>query len=235
MYKKLSILFILSLLILSCVSIPKETVVLSKTLGNDLEILHNSHRNIANIYFEEIKNNINIFVDEVYSPFVIHYVLQVELEKSKNGQESLYSAIEQAGKTGGKKETDEALNVMQEFQEAALAQINFKRKELLAPILNQEREVLSSINQSYENAVYANATITGYLESIRKVKEAQKEALALVGLKDLDVKMTGSLLKISQGVNDAIEVGKEIDIKSDDAYEQLEKVSNKIKGLTTKN
>jgi hypothetical protein len=235
MKKTFSILIILSFTILSCVSIPKQTVILSKTLGNDLEVLHNSHRNMANIYFEEIKNNINTFVDEVYSPFVIHYVLKAELKKSKNGNESLYSAIEQAGKTGGKKEIDEALNVMQEFQEAALAQIKFKRNELLAPILIQEREVLGSINQSYENAVYANATVTGYLESVRKVKEAQKEALALVGLKDADVKMISTLLKISHGVNDAIEIGKKIDLESDDAYEQLEKVSNQIKNLTTKN
>lgn len=147
----------------------------------------------------------------------------------------MYSIIEEAGKTGEKKETDEALKVMQEFQEAALVQIKSKRNELLAPILMQERKVLSSINQSYENTVYANATITGYLESIRKVKEAQNEALALIGLKDADVKMTRTLLKIAQVVNDAIEVGKKIDIKSDDAYEQLEKVSNQIKNLTTKN
>ena len=47
------------------------------------------------------------------------------------------------GKKGGKDETEEALNVMLEFQEAANRQINAKKNELLSPILQQEREVLS--------------------------------------------------------------------------------------------
>jgi hypothetical protein len=219
----------------SCVSIPKETVLLSKTVGNDLEILHNAHQNMVNIYFGEIKNNINNFVDDVYAPFIIHFVLKAELEKSKKGNPSLYSAIEQAGKTGGKVETDEALKVMQEFQEAALFQINFKRKELLTPILKQEREVLQNINNSYANIIYANSTVTGYLESIRKVKEAQGEALAMIGLEGADTKITNSIVKISEGINKAIETGKKIDIKSDEAFSQFESISNKIKELTNKN
>lgn len=117
-----------SLLLVSCASIPKETVTLSKTIGSDLQILHNSQRNMVQLYYNGIKHNINAFIDDVYAPFIIHHVLEIELNKHKRGESSIYGIIENAGKKGGKDETEEALNVMLEFQEAANRQINAKKK-----------------------------------------------------------------------------------------------------------
>jgi hypothetical protein len=78
----------------------------------------------------------------VYAPiyhisYIIHHVLQFELEKYKNGEFSLYGVIETAGKTNGKNETEETLKMIMEFQEAANNQISNKRNELLQPILIQ--------------------------------------------------------------------------------------------------
>ena len=84
-----------------------------------------------------------------------------------------------------KNETEEALNVMLEFQEAANQQINAKKAELLSPILQQEREILSAIDQSYQNTIYANTTLTCLpLYSVRQgSKESQKRsAFPLSGL-----------------------------------------------------
>lgn len=115
-----------SLLLVSCASIPRETVILSKTIGSDLQILHDSHRNMVQLYYNGIKLNVNTFIDDVYASFVINHVLEAELNKHKRGESSIYGIIENAGKTGGKAETEEALNVMLEFQEAANQQINTK-------------------------------------------------------------------------------------------------------------
>lgn len=83
---------------MSCASIPKETVTLSKTIGSDLQILHDSHRNMVQLYYNGIKLNINTFIDDVYAPFIIHHVLEVELNKHKRGESSIYGIIENAGK-----------------------------------------------------------------------------------------------------------------------------------------
>ena len=83
MKKKILILFILSLIILSCVSIPKETVDLSKTIGNDLEILYKTHHELIKQKFEMMKADINAFVDDKYAPFIVHYVLKNQLEQSQ--------------------------------------------------------------------------------------------------------------------------------------------------------
>jgi hypothetical protein len=223
-----------SLLMASCASIPKETVTLSKTIGSDLQILHDSHRNMVQLYYNGIKGNVIAFIDDVYAPFVIHHVLEVELNKHKRGESSIYGIIENAGKTGGKGETEEALNVMLEFQEAANQQINVKRNELLSPILQQEKEILSTIDQSYQNTIYANATLTAYLVSVRKVKESQNEALSIVGLNGLDTTVTNRLVELSGFVDMALEKGEKIDIKSSEAQQQIEDIVNKIKELTNK-
>ena len=85
---------ILILLILgSCASIPKETVILSQTLGKDLAVLHKSHKSVVELYYEKITDDITNFIDDVYAPFVIHYVLKVELENHQKGKPSLYGEL----------------------------------------------------------------------------------------------------------------------------------------------
>ena len=225
---------ILALLFAACASIPKETVLLSKTLGNELQTLHNSHRNVVDIHFKKIENDINSFVDDVYAPFVIHYALKSQLKSYKAGKTSLFGIIEIAGKIEGKKEAKAAIDVMQEFQEAALKQIESKRHELLLPIKKQHSELIKSINQSYQTASYANATLTAYLQSLRKLKGSQQEALSKIHLDGADTLITKSLLEVSKRVEQAVKTGKDIDIQSDDAYKKLEKVSNQIKKITNK-
>jgi len=231
---KIIISLIVIAILSSCASIPKETVELSKVLGNDIRVLHNSHKTMVELYYNEIINDINAFVDDVYSPFIIHYVLKAELAKYKKQEESIYGTIEDAGRIGGKTETDNALNIMTEFLEDANAQVEKKRKELLNPIIKQKNHILTQINDSYENTIYANSTITGYLESIRKVKESQQEALSIIGLEGKDEELNEILLQVSELTKSAITKGKEIDIKSDDAYSKIEEISNQIKSITDK-
>jgi hypothetical protein len=230
-----NLIIVLTLVIFSgCASIPKEVVTLSQTLGKDIKVLHNSHINTVEVYFGKIKYDINSFIDEKYAPFIIHYVLKSELVNYKQGKTSLFGTIEIAGQKEGQKEANDALNVMVDFQETARKQIESKREELLSPILKQESEITSAVNKSYENVQYANSSITAYLQSIRKVKEAQQQALSMVGLEGSDSLVTNSLVKLSEQVEKAVKTGKEIDIQSDDAYKQLERVANQMKEITTK-
>jgi hypothetical protein len=227
-------LFIFLVIFTACVSIPRETITLSQALGNDLKVLHNSHRNMINIHFDKIKKDINSFIDDSYAPFVIHYVLNKELTNFKAGKPSLYGTIQLAGEQKGKAESETAIKEMSDFLQAAHKQIEKKRNELLEPITKQATKVITAVNQSYENAIYANSTLTGYLQSIRKVKKAQSEALSMIGLSGADTLITKTLVTVSEKVSEAIEKGKEIDIKSDEAYQELEKISDLIKNLINK-
>lgn len=90
--KIIGISIALTILISACVSIPKETVTLSQTLGKDLQILHNSHRNMVQLYYGKIKDNIYVFIDEVYAPYIINSMLNAELQSYKSGNPSLYKS-----------------------------------------------------------------------------------------------------------------------------------------------
>lgn len=227
------ILLLLSLFILTgCVSIPKETVQLSRTMGKDLLILNQLHRQSLSLLFNRIKEDVNSFVDEVYAPFVIHYVLEMEMEAYGKGETSLYRSIELAGKEGGRENTDAAISVMEEFLVSAREQIEEKRSELLIPILTQEAATIAEVEKSYRSVGHANAAITNYLQSIGRVKDAQQEALSMVGLEGLDGTVTNTLVELSKKISAAVEKGKEIDIKGDEALLKLESVFSEIKKVT---
>lgn len=219
----------------SCASIPRETVLLSQTLGKDLKELHSSHRNMVQLYYKKIKDNINVFINEVYSPYIINNMLEAEMQGCKEGEPSLYKAIEDARKLATPEATENAMEYMQDFLEMVRLQIEEKRESLFSPIATQERKLLDKINHSYENVLLANTSISNYLKSIRKLKETQQEVLSMVGLSGADTAVINSLMTVSEKVNEAVKTGKKIDIESDKASEEIREVIEKIEQLTIKN
>lgn len=219
----------------SCASVPPETVTLSQTLGKDIKELHKAHRNMVQLYYGKIKDNINIFIDEVYAPYIINYMLNSENERFKSGKPSLYQSIEEGRKLATPEATEDAITYLQDFLDVVNTQIDKKRKEILSPVQNQETGLLNKINESYENALLANASITNYLVSIRKLKETQQEVVSMVGLKGADTAIINTLMTVSENINDAVNLGKKIDIGSDKAFEDIENITNKIKELTNNN
>ena len=222
-----------SFLLTSCAVIPKETVTLSKTVGEDLLVLHQSHRAAIEILFNRIENDINTFIDNTYSPYIIHTVLQDELNRYKIGDStSLYGIIVNAGMNNTKEATDEAVGIMLEFTEAAKNQIESKREELLVPIIKQKNEIMGNIDSSYQNVIYANSTLTAYLESTRRLKESQGNIISGLGLDGLDDSFTEKLLELSDFMDEAIKVGNTIDTKSDEAQQKIDEIIAKIKNIT---
>jgi hypothetical protein len=230
--KNLAILTVIMFLI-SCASIPRETIILSQTLGHDLQALHESHRNCIDIYFRNIKGSINSFIDDVYAPYVIYSTLNKEMDSYKKGASSLYKSVEVANQKEGRKVTDDALKTMSDFLTDTREQIEKKRNEYLFPVLEQENELTFSIDQAYENAINANSKITGYLQSVRKVKESDKETMSKAVLPGADTISTNHLVRLSEWLDQAVEEGKKIDIRSEGASRQVETISKKIKDLTS--
>ena len=220
----------------SCVSVPKETVQLSRIIGTDLTVLQNSHTTMVELFYNEIINNINAFIEEVYAPFIINYVLKGELKNYKNNvSPSIFGVINKAANDGaGKAETGEVLVEMSNILKAANTRIEKKRNELLDPIQKQKDAMLRNINTSYENTRRANSSVTNYLQSVLSLKESQREILSIVGLKGMDEALNNTLLKVSEVTKSLLIEGKEIDIESDDAFNKIKKIAAKIKSITYK-
>ena len=218
----------------SCISVPKQTVKLSSVIGTDLKVLENSHTTMVGLFYNEIINNINGFIEDVYAPFIINYVLKKELDSYHNSQPSIFEAIEDAATKGGKANTEKAYNDMSDFLKAARTQIEKKRNELLVPIQKQRDSIILNIKISYGNTILASSSVTSYLQSISSLKESQNEVLSVIGLKGKTEELTNTLLKMSDVTKSLLTKGKEIDIKSDDAYNKMKTLTDEIKSIIHK-
>lgn len=222
------------LLVTSCASVPPESINLSQAIGRDIAELERSHLQLVDIHYKDLKGKINTYIDQVYAPFIINYVLRDELTLYQSGSPSLYTSIIAAGESADSEVTSHALEEMTDFLEAARAQIDAKRAELLDPIEQQQIELRSKIHTAYSNTLSANATLTAYLQSVRNVKDAQGRALTLIGIEGADEKITDNLVRASDEVSHLIEEAKKIDLKGEDVYQKFEDISNQIKKVTNK-
>lgn len=91
-----------------------------------------------------------------------------------------------------------------------------------------------SVDSSFRNVIYANATLTAHLESVHKVKEKQNKLLTNIGLGGLDDKVTSRLVELSEAVDKIVREGNTINTKSSEAKQNVENILNDIKELTNK-
>lgn len=226
--RKFWMLFLLSFMVGGCASIPPEAVVLSQRIGADLEGLHKAHRNMVQLYYAKMRGDVNSLVDAVYAPFVMRYILAQQADEYKAGRSSLYESIEELK---GNSEKEEALKVVAEYMEAVNQQVNEKKDELLIPLLEEERKTLLDVDEAYENTIKANHTITDHLVSLQRIKEGQQQALSLIGLGDVEDKLSRRVSELSEYVEKALKDGRKIDMKKDDAFRQVENVMRGIQNF----
>jgi len=172
-----SLLIVPAIFVGGCASVPKESVELSYTLGNDLESLHRSYKTLIERYFESLRREINGAIDRVFIPAYINdFVKTVMLvENAKADRPDLIEA----------------------WARIAIETIDNERTKRLAPIEKAEKDLLVIVNDAFDRAVRANATVTAHLNSIRKVKEVQDDILESLKLKDVREKINNALADAS--------------------------------------
>ena len=193
------IIFSLSVLLIGCPTVPKESVELSYTIGNDLEQIHQSYKLLIQRYFDSLRREINRAIDQVFIPAYINDFVKT-------------GGLIQAAQT-------QRSDLVEFWARTAVETLDKERRDRLAPINEAERDLLKSVNEAFDRAVRANATITAHLNSIRKVKEVQDEVLESLKLKDLRDQVNNALAEAS---NKAESITKQIN----DATEELKEISD---------
>jgi hypothetical protein len=186
--KVIVIVCLASILLCGCASVPKESVELSVTVGRDLAEIHRSHRALAVLYFGTIKDDIGRFVDEVYRPYII---------KSTMADFQLVESIQSYSESS---DLPDPLMLLDVFVSEVTAEIESFRALLLQPIAKHETDVLLAIDESYQAVQNANAIVTGHLASIRKVHDAQEEALRMAGLGGLREELVDETARLSNRI-----------------------------------
>jgi len=126
------------------------------------------------------------------------------------------------------------LQAMEVFVQVVRAEIEFYREERLAPVLAQEKEVLSAIDHSYNQIHYANSIVTGHLASIVKVHDAQENLLKEFGIEGLRKDIGQKLSSTSNSIAEFVKKAKRVDGTVEEMEEKIKKLTNKFDMLVGK-
>lgn len=143
--------FLTFLLCAGCVTVPKETAVLSSEVGNMIASSKASHLALLNQYEAERRGRIDDFMEAVYIPRLIKQMAQ---------DGDLW------GKTCKIKDTIDAAIELQGFVEAAALRIAAKRKELTDALDYAMADLRAEVDAHYGLLERSNSTITRNLRSV---------------------------------------------------------------------
>jgi len=227
-----------TIFVAGCASVPKESVELSSTVGRDLAVVHQAHRELAHTLFGRMRSDVNRFIDEVYAPYQIRNVMnrQHELANSSDPDDrkkSILLALAASVEPDAPSELQSSvLQGMSIMVRRLHEEIESMRRELLEPLELQEQEVLGSIDRAYQQLHYANSIVTGHLSSVRKVHETQSDLLESIGVeRDLRSEVAGQLANTSSRIESLIQSGENINARVDSAEQTSKELMEAIQEL----
>ncbi|SMO58469.1 hypothetical protein [Fodinibius sediminis] len=223
---------------IGCASVPKESIELSATVGRDLAVVHQAHREMARMLFASMRSDVNRYIDEVYTPYQIQHLLDrqqalADSEDPEDRQKSILAALAAASKPDTSPELQRSvrkgMNIMIQRLQRDLQSM---RNELLEPLNNQEQEVLGSIDRAYQQLHYANSIVTGHLSSVRKVHDTQDELLESMGVeRNLRTKVARQIANTSTKIEALVASGENMDERLDKAEQTSQAIKKAIEKL----
>lgn len=217
----MALAFMLVLLV-GCTEAPRQTVELSNTVGRDLIEIQRAHRELAQRYFDRVKGDINNFVDTKYRPFIIQFTLN---DPQLRFMERFQAAIRPGA-------VPDAATFMGTYSSLVIQRVEAYRREALAPVLAQERNFLSDLDDTYLRINTANSAITGYLGSVVKVSDAQNELLASLKMPDLREKIVDGTVRFSDQIAGVVQAGQAIDTSTATAAAAFGDIVTQIKAVS---
>lgn len=203
-----------------CAQVPKESVELSATVGRDLSKLKESHINFVDLYYTNLIDDINSFIDNVYLPYQVQRTLADDFWRNQ-----MLSAIESASRADPSGITQkESFEKIEAFLLIIQEEVEAYRRLKLKPVKDQYAGVLADINASYDQVHYANAIVTGHLASVVKVHNAQNELLDKTDLRELRIDVGKGLGSLSDSIGELVQ-------KAESGEEDLDSVISEFEDL----
>lgn len=159
--------FLTFLLCAGCVSVPKETAVLSSEVGNMIASSKASHLALLDQYEAERRGRIDDYLQAVWIPRFIG-------QMAKDGD--LW------GKTCKIANTRDSADELKGFVEEAALLIASKRKELTDALDDALADLRAQVNDHYALLERSNSTVTRNLRSVRANDEVMESLLKKNGV-----------------------------------------------------
>lgn len=140
-----------------CASIPPESVALSRGIGDGMQKQQQAHIALVNLFFDEKKQKLDKWIEEVYAPEFI-----------KNFREALKSKGENPDVFTG------------EMTSGIVKRIVKARDQRQSELDKARIAIIQRLSDNYGTLIRANAELTALLESAVKVNESTSSLLASV-------------------------------------------------------
>jgi hypothetical protein len=202
-----------------CAVVPPESARLSASVGQQLQEIRKSHLAYIDRTYGILEMEANRVVDNVYGPKLITAALN-------GGSGATLMAKLEAGKKGGE-DARTAVLYTSRFLENIRKNVEAERTRVLQPIRDQKALALANANQAWNQVMQGNTTLTVYLDSLSKVRDAQDELLAKAGLPDLQDKTAAALTDISERLNDIL-------IQANDKDADINRLENDLRDIIGK-
>jgi hypothetical protein len=213
----------------SCVSVPEEAVVLSNLVGTQIAEHRASHEEFVRRYYARSRDVVELFLrdrwvpeylerfvaqsgvmellvtpDEVFDEDTMERLREEIMAVSGVGEMRTPLIIEAVSRVMGDAERGQ---IMLDFAEVALAEIEAQRSELIEPLNQQEEMVLDHLAESYAQLQQAQTQVTAYLASAQEVTRSQDEVLEAMGIRQLRDNALRRAVQLSEDLATAAKTG----------------------------
>ena len=235
---------LVAILTVSCVSVPPEAVVLSNLVGTQIAEHRASHEEFVRRYYASSRDVVEMFLRDRWMPEYLEGFVQqsrvmdllitpdevfdeAQLERLREeimavsgvGEVRTPLIIEAVSRVFGDAERGQ---IMLDFAQVALEEIEAQRSELLEPLFLQEQEVLDHLAESYAQLQQAQAQVIAYLGSAREVTRTQDEVLEAMGFREVRDDALDQAVRLSERLAAVAKAG-------DTATEALERMKEIIR------
>jgi len=193
-YRRTLLFPVLTWWALACARVPKEVVELSYRMGGDISAIHVSYKSLVRDHFDGLRAQRLRYLDDEWAPhFIAGWVADGRLVDVAKGV-VVWSEEKQdfVAPTPDRAQAD-LLKTVRFWAQAAMDQLEKKKRALLQPLDSVERALAGSVDEAFNQLYRGNAAITAHLNSLRKVQEVQDAALQALHVKDLRDKINQTL------------------------------------------
>ena len=164
----------------ACASVPKETVTLSRTVGQDIAQLQSGYRETIRFSFDQMRLAGLSVIDNVWTP--------VYLKSFVTGGQLVEAA---------KAEQTERIEY---WARTAIKAIDDQRKKFLDPLQEREDALVAEVDAAFDRVISANAAVTANLNSVLKVQNLQNQVLEAAGVSGIRDTINGAIVSTSNWV-----------------------------------
>lgn len=213
---KVILISLLTLLVVGCAAnVPKEVVELSYQMEQDLVELESTYVLLVKQHFALLRSQRENYLKNEWTPRLVKsWVTDGQLVEMSNGSVVYDEASDEFIAATSPKPADQLRGVVL-WAEAAVAEIEVKRAELLNPLIDAEQKLLADIQKGFSLIRLSNQTISAHLNSVREVQDVQNDLLQKHGWSGLRNSISDKLSDLSNQAQIGLDNIRELDNKLD--------------------